>query len=99
MNTDSQPSAHRVFRSPPHTAYGRRPEMKSTRLIDDLRAGFSPLRPRVVAPSFQIKWLEHAAQIHNLLRDPGLFIAEINGVATYYFETNDQEFWDLGRSS
>jgi len=69
-----------------------------SRLIDDLRREL-PHRPRVVAPDYADLWRLHAIKIQRLLTTGDPLIAVINGVAIYYFETNDQEFWDLGRSS
>jgi hypothetical protein len=66
-----------------------------SRLIDDLRApGAKLAMPFFVQPSKEQAWQDLGRGVHELLMNPELPVIDINNVATYYFEA-EQEFWDL----
>ena len=66
------------------------------RLIDDLRKIQRLTRPRLVAKSKTEAWLEYSAGLRQFWQSPDLPVAEIPGVAAYYFE-GSPESWSLTR--
>jgi hypothetical protein len=64
-----------------------------SRLIDDLRAPDA----RLAKPIFVTKhnaWMSMAARLNEFLMDPQLPVIDIDNVAKYYYEA-EQEYWDL----
>jgi hypothetical protein len=58
-------------------------------LLDDIRDGRLISPPCWATPLDQ--WARHTARIYEILREPDL----IDCVAHAYFESSDQEYWDL----
>src|SRR4030095_10568084 len=64
-----------------------------SRLLDDLRGG-SMAMPRFIPPQFAIRWERHGRPLAQLLRED-LPVILIDNVAEYFYETSDQEHWDI----
>jgi hypothetical protein len=70
----------------------------TTPLLDKIRAG-DPRAPWFIRPENLAAWRGHRDRMLGILREPQLPAFNVAQVAKYYYETSNQEYWNLDNRS